>query len=205
MTPVLWDWELSAEAYAVRLGAALMGVALERRPVDVLPGRETEGQAFAALSPFARLPVLVDGETVLRTAEGALWHLARTRAPAWLPAPLEGRIADWLAFAARDLRPALAAREAALFETPSPFADAPGAARAGLRALEAHLAERGFAGGRWVEGDRASIADVALFPAVALAVDFGCLLEDYPALRRWSRAVRGLPGFVAMPGVPEFL
>lgn len=202
---ILHDWELCAESYAVRLGAALMGVPLERRPVDVVPGGETRGEAFRALSPFARLPVLVDGAVVARTAQGALWHLARTRAPRWLPAEHEARIADWLAFAARDLWPALSARDAALLEQPPPFADAPLAARAGFRLLESHLVEQGFAGLAWVEGDAATIADVALFPAVALAVDFGVVLEDYPALRAWTRRVRALPGFVAMPGVPEFL
>jgi glutathione S-transferase len=202
---ILHDWELCAESYAVRLGAALMGVALSRRPVDVVPGRETSGAAFRALSPFARLPVLQDGPVVLRTAQGALWHLARRHAPGWLPPAQEGRIADWLAFAARDLWPALSAREAALLEQPTPFADASQAARAGLRMLEAHLVEQGFAGRRWVEGDTPTIADVALFPAVGLSVDFGVVLEDYPALRQWSRRVRRLPGFVAMPGIPEFL
>jgi glutathione S-transferase len=202
---ILHDWELCAESYAVRLGAALMGVALELRPVDVVPGRETAGVAFRALSPFGRLPVLEDGPVVLRTAQGALWHVARTRAPGWLPAGQEARIADWLAFAARDLWPAMAARDAALLEQPTPFADAPRAARAGLRMLESHLVEQGFAGCAWVEGEAPTIADVALFPAVALAVDFGVVLEDYPALRAWSRRVRTLPGFIAMPGVPEFL
>jgi glutathione S-transferase len=202
---ILHDWELSAEAYAVRLGATLMGVALERRGVDVLPGRETAGAAFRALTPFARLPVLEDGAVVARSVAGALTHVARTRAPHWLPEAGAPRIADWLAFAEADLRPARAAREAALMELSGPFADPVAAARPAFRMLESHLAERGFAGARWLEGDAPSIAEPAVFAPVALAVDFGELLEDYPSLRAWTRRVRALPGFVAMPGVPEFL
>lgn len=202
---ILHDWELSAEAYAVRLGAALMGVALERRGVDVLPGRETQGAAFRALTPFARLPVLEDGALIARSVSGALTHIACTRAPHWLPVAHEARIIDWLSFAEADLRPARAAREAALLEAPSAFADPVAAARPAFRALESHLAERGFAGASWLEGDAPSIAEPAVFAPVALAVDFGDLLEDYPALRAWTRRVRALPGFIAMPGVPEFL
>jgi glutathione S-transferase len=197
--PILYDWELSLPAYAVRLGAALMGVEIERCPVDVAPGRETEREAFLTLTPFARLPVLVDGGVTARSVAGALSHLARRHAPDWLPDDVA--VQDWLSFAARDLWPAEAARDAALIETAHPFADPEAAARPALRVLEFHL----HAHGDWLAAGRPSIADIAVFPPVALAVDYGEVLTDYPALRGWTRRVRALPGFVAMPGVPEFL
>ncbi len=200
--PILHDWELSADCYAVRLGAALMRVALERRGVDVHPGAEHRTPAFRRLNPRESLPVLQDGGTVLTTAAGALSHLARTRAPDWLPTA-QGPALDWLSFAARDLAPAEAARQAALFAAPDAGAEAAG--RRALRLLDRHLAERGFEGHGWIVGAGPSIVDLACFPAVALAVDWGETLEDTPPLRAWTRRLRALPGFVAMPGVPEFL
>ena len=202
MTPILHDWELSGDCYAVRLGAALMGVALERRGVDVHPGAEHRGAAFRSLNPRGTLPVLVDGAATLTSAPGALGHLARTRAPGWLPCE-QGAALDWLCFAARDLAASEAARQAALFDAPDRAAEA--AARRALRLLDRHLAERGFEGRSWIVGEAPSIVDVACFPAVALAVDWGETLEDMPPLRAWTRRLRALPGFVAMPGVPEFL
>ena len=53
-------------------------------------------------------------------------------------------------------------------------------------------------------GDKASIADIAVFPAVALSHDSGVGHEDYPAVNLWQRRVRSLRGFMGMPGVPDY-
>jgi glutathione S-transferase len=45
---------------------------------------------------------------------------------------------------------------------------------------------------------------VVLFPSIALSRDFGVEHDEYPALRRWMRRLRGLDGFIVMPGIPEF-
>ncbi|MDE0194208.1 MAG: 2Fe-2S iron-sulfur cluster-binding protein [bacterium] len=47
----------------------------------------------------------------------------------------------------------------------------------------------------------ATVADIAVFPDVALSGEGGISHEDYPALRRWAERVQRLPGFVDMPGV----
>jgi glutathione S-transferase len=70
-----------------------------------------------------------------------------------------------------------------------------------LRQLEAHLTEARFAGRIWLEGDSPTIADIACFPAVALAGDGGVSLDDYPSVRLWQRAVRSLDRFIEMPGI----
>jgi glutathione S-transferase len=67
--------------------------------------------------------------------------------------------------------------------------------------IEAHLVERRFAGGIWLVGHNATIADIACFPNVMLAPDGGVTLDDYPSVRLWTRAVRSLPGFIEMPGI----
>jgi glutathione S-transferase len=205
--PLLHDWALSPDAYKVRLGAALMGVEIARRGVDVFPGRETATRAYRAMNPMGSVPTLVDHGVTLTTAEGALMHLARRAGGGWLPEDPDeqAQAVDWMTWGARALAPALAAREAAMLLLPSPFVDAAGQALAAFRVLEEHLTLRGFEGRGFVVGDGPTVADVALFPPVALAVDFGCVLEDFPALRLWTRRIRGLRGFIAMPGVPEFL
>jgi glutathione S-transferase len=70
--------------------------------------------------------------------------------------------------------------------------------------IEDHLSDRQLAGKIWTVGDTPTIADIALFPYVMLSHDAGIGHEDYPAINLWQRQVRRLPGFVGMPGIPDY-
>jgi len=70
--------------------------------------------------------------------------------------------------------------------------------------MEDHLTRRRFEGSDWFVGASPTLADLALFPAIALSRDFDVDHDEYPALRRWMRRVRALPGFVTMPGIPDY-
>ena len=210
---VLHDYELSADCYKVRLFMALAGIAHDLRRVDVYPGRENEGAAFRAMAPMARVPVLEDDGVTVETAEAILIHLAETRAPSWLPTEPgpRARTLAWLVFAARDGEAANEARLADVLGTP--MGDVRTRTTRALNALEDALVEREIDGGTdggtdghaFLAGPAPTIADVAAFAPVALAVEFGEDLSLHPATRRWTRAVRALPGFRGMPGVPEFV
>lgn len=209
MPLVLHDYELSADAYKARLLLALLGLDYEKVPVDVFPGRETDGAAFRRLNPRGTVPVLVDGDVVVRSPEAILVHLASTRDPAgaWLPRDPAGfaAVMDWLTFAAHDLKAADEARLEEMVRIPPTVADPAGGTRRAYRILDDHLARQSFDGVGFLAGSTPTIADIACFPAVILSIEFGCALEEYPKLRTWTRRIRALPGFVAMPGVPEFL
>ena len=56
---ILHDFDLSAECYAARLLAALIGVPLELVRVDVYPGRANEDERFLALNPLGTVPLFV--------------------------------------------------------------------------------------------------------------------------------------------------
>ena len=66
------------------------------------------------------------------------------------------------------------------------------------------MTAREFDRAAWFAGDKPSLADLALFPAIALSRDFGVEHEAYPALRRWMRRVRTIQGFMTMPGIPDY-
>jgi glutathione S-transferase len=206
--PVLWNHDLDDACYRVRLMASLAGVTLKLRTVDAYPGREHLAPAMLALNPLGRLPVLQDGELTLTQPEAMLCHLARIGpcgAP-FLPARAQeaARVQDWLAFAARDLGAASAARAAAMMERPGDPQVLARAARAALRVLEDHMSTQRHMDAGFVAGSAASVADVALFPAFALSRDFGLDHDAFPALRLWARRIRALPGFVTMPGIPDY-
>jgi glutathione S-transferase len=56
-----------------------------------------------------------------------------------------------------------------------------------------------------VAAGHATIADLALFPAVAMAPEGGVSLDTLPAVWRWLGRVKRLPGFIVMPGVLPLL
>ena len=60
--------------------------------------------------------------------------------------------------------------------------------------LEAHLATRA-----WLEGDEASIADIAVYPYVEALPDARMSLEPWPAVRAWLARIAALPGWLPMP------
>jgi glutathione S-transferase len=91
-----------------------------------------------------------------------------------------------------------------MFETPADMAAAIRGARGAFRDMEDHMTARELDGGDWFVGGKPTIADVALFPAIALSRDTGIEHDAYPALGRWIRRFRGLPGFRTMPGVPDY-
>lgn len=204
--PTLWNYDLDDACYRARLMASLSGVALVLRSVDAFPGMEHRAPPMRALTPMGRLPVLVDGDLVLTQVEPILLHLARIgpNGAAFLPSDPDAlaRMEDWLAFSARDMGAAGAARAASLFGG-DPARDAL-AAREALRVLEDHMVAQGLRGQGFVAGAAPTVADVALFPAFALSRDFALDHDGFPALRLWARRVRRLPGFVTMPGIPDY-
>jgi glutathione S-transferase len=204
----LYDYELSAAAYKVRLFLALLGVPYAKRAVDVFPGLETRSAAFLALNPRGTVPVLVDDALTIIGAEAILCHFAAKHDPAgvWLPRDESfATVMSWLFFATSELAVAEAARLEELLRIPSPIENARVAARQAFRVLDDHLVRQSFRDVSFLTGPHPTIADIAAFPAVALGSDFGCFLDEFPKLRTWTRRIRALPGFISMPGIPEYL
>jgi glutathione S-transferase len=202
----LYDFELDDGCYKVRLLLALLGLDVRKIAVDMLPGAEQKRPPLLLLNPLGTLPILTDGDLVLHEAEAIMTYLARRydEAATWLPdapAPF-GQVMMWLSFAMGPLRSAAAARLQSLFDQPG--GDAVLAAQDAFRVMDDHMTAREFAGRVWFVGDGPTLADIALFPSIALSRDCGIEHEAYPALRRWMRRVRALPGFITMPGIPDY-
>ncbi len=202
MTMRLFNYDLDLDCYRVRLVASVVGVPLELVGLDVFPGRDHLTDAMLALNPAGRLPVLVDGDLVLTQVPAILWHLASRSGGGLIPAAPAAMV-EWLSFAVGDLGPATVARNAAMLGRGDPVAPR-AAARAALRRLDDHLIRTGIAGHGYVAGGAITLADLALFPAFALSRDFGVDHDEFSALRLWARRVRTVPGFITMPGIPDY-
>jgi glutathione S-transferase len=186
---------LSAESYTVRLMLALLGLAHETIAVDAYPGNE-------------RAPVLIDSDIALDDPGVILTWLARGHGPQWLLTAEAQEIAGWLAFVATRLRPLADARRVATLGAEGDLDTLNALGRQALRTIEDTLTAGGLAGGLagrdWLVGATPSIADIAVFPHVMLSHDSGIGHEDYPAINLWQRRIRKLPGFVGMPGIPDY-
>ena len=54
----------------------------------------------------------------------------------------------------------------------------------------------------WLAGDRATLADVALYSYTVTAPEGGVSLQPYPRIRQWLARIEALPRFVPMPRTP---
>lgn len=205
---VLHNYELDDSCYRVRLALWLLGLDWQAIAVDVFPGKQQLTPPYLAMNPMGRLPILQDGALLLHGTEAILGYLARAydSSGQWLPADAAGfgSVMQWLTFSARDLHVTIAARQQALFDIPGDEAALRAASRNAIRVMDDHMTLRGFEQADWFAAPHPTIADIALFPAFALSRDFGIDHDEYPALRRWARRFRALPGFKTMPGIPDY-
>ena len=201
----LYDYVLSGSCYKVRLFLSILGLDYDKVPVDFFPGRDHKKPDFLELNPLGQLPVLRDGDLVLRDAQAILVYLATKYDTSGLWYPEEpaarGRVAMWLSFAGGEIMTASAARLHDVLNYPFDIASLRAQARQTFVVLDDHLAEQELDGCDWVASAQATVADIACFPYVALSNDGGLPRDEYPAIERWLGRVMALPGFVDMPGI----
>lgn len=195
----LYDLELSGNCYKVRLFAALARIPLDIAPVDFLGG-EHKRPPLSDLNPWGEIPILVDGDVVLRDSHAILVYLAsRHGGGAWLPGDPAGlaEVMQWLSTAANEVQNGPCA--ARLVDKFGYGLDKAETIRRSLRILpliDTHLATRA-----WLAAGRPTIADCAVFPYVALAPEGGVSLEPYGNIREWVARIKALPDFRPMPGI----
>jgi glutathione S-transferase len=192
--------ELSGNSYKVRLFLELLKLDYEWIKVDLMKG-EHKSPEYLALNPFGQVPLLVDGETVLADAQAILVYLARQYGgEQWLPLdalPL-AQVIRWLSTTTGEVRQGPEnARLHYLFGATSINIDrAHEKADYILTQLNQHLSTR-----TWLEFEHPTIADVAVFPYVALARDGKVNLDAYPHVLNWIDRVKQLPGYLPMTGL----
>ncbi|WP_075179466.1 glutathione S-transferase family protein [Neptunomonas phycophila] len=195
----LYDLELSGNCYKVRLFAALAKIDLEIVPVDFLDGAHKR-EPVIGLNPWGELPVLVDGEVILRDSQAILVYLARRYAgQAWWPegAAQQGEVMQWLSVASNEVQHGPNAVR--LVDKFGYEIDKPQAMRLTdriLGLLESHLSSHD-----WLALGRPTIADMAVFPYVALCHEGGVDLSPYQALDQWFDRIKGLDNYISMPGL----
>ncbi|MEC4816022.1 MAG: glutathione S-transferase [Scytonema sp. PMC 1069.18] len=196
----LYGHEMSGNSYKVRLLLELLNVEYEWNKVDLMKGEHKSPQ-YLALNPFGQVPLLVDGDIKLADAQAILVYLARQYGgDTWLPldALSLAQVVRWLSTTAGEIRqgPENARLYHVFGATSINIERAHQKAEHILTQLNQHLSTR-----TWLEFEYPTIADIAVFPYVALAGDGKIDLAPYPHVLTWINRVKQLPHYIPMAGL----
>jgi glutathione S-transferase len=196
----LYGHELSGNSYKVRLLLELLGLDYEWVKVDLLKG-EQKAPNYLVLNPFGQVPALIDGALKLADAQAMLVYLARQYGgEQWLPldAVSLAQVVRWLSTTAGEIRqgPEFARRYYLFNATYVNIDHAQQKSEFILSQLDQHLST-----GNWLECDRPTIADIAVYPYVALAPDGKIDLTPYPNVLAWIKRIKRIPGYRPMVGL----
>ncbi|NET37799.1 MAG: glutathione S-transferase [Cyanothece sp. SIO1E1] len=195
----LYDLVLSGNCYKIRLLLSLLKVEHELVPVDFMAG-EHKSPEFRQLNPLGEIPVLVDGELVLRDSQAILVYLARKYGgETWLPMDPAGmgQVMQWLSIASHEIAQGPnSARLNQKFGYDIDLQMAQQKAHTIIQFFDEHLSKQ-----HWLALGQPTIADLACFPYIALAPEGGVELDTYPAVNQWIERIKEIQGFVSMPGI----
>ena len=199
---ILHEDRRSGNCYKIRLTAALLGLAVERREYDIMKGETRTPEFLAGVNGNGRIPVLQVGNRFLPESNAACFYLAE--GSDLVPADRFARadMLRWMFFEQYNHEPNIATLrfwlayvgEANL--TPQQRAQVPAKRIAGEDALD--LMEPELATRDWFVGDSCSLADISLYAYTHVAEAGGFRLEDYRKVCAWIGRIAALPGYVPM-------
>jgi glutathione S-transferase len=198
----LHEYAQSGNCYKIRLTAAHVGVALNRREYDILKG-ETRTPAFlATVNGNGRIPVLQIGDRFLPESNAACFWLAD--GSNLIPTDRFDRadMLRWMSWEQYNHEPNVATmRFFSAFVGMDNLSEAQAASvpmriengRAALKLMDVHLATRTF-----FVGNGLTLADICLYAYTHSAEEGGFTLSDYPNVQRWLAAVAAQSGHVTI-------
>lgn len=195
----LYEFELSGNCHKVRLLLSLLGVTYHSHIVNG-NAREHKSPEFLAMNPHGQVPVLKDGDIIIRDSQAILVYLARAYGlPHWLPtdAVPAARINAWLSTAAHEVaRGPNALRLHYKFGRAINLEEATHITHELLHMLDKKLTKQ-----EWLATPQISIADIAVYPYIALAHEGQVDLSPFPAVGKWLTRIEAQPGYKSMPGI----
>lgn len=201
--------------FKVTIAIAEMGLESEWIPIDIFKGEQFDA-AFLAISPNNRIPAIVDtapadgGDPISVAESGAILIYLAEKTGMLLPADARAKapVLQWVMWQMSAQGPTLGQfghfRNYAPDKLPYAIERFGNEARRLYRLLDRHLEGREFIAGDY------SIADIISWPWLMFREHHGLVLDDFPNLARWYRAIEARPAVVAalanshVPGPPTF-
>lgn len=195
----LYEFGLSGNCHKVRLLLSLLGLPYQSHLLNGAE-REHKTENFLQLNPFGQVPVLTDGDTVVRDSQAILVYLARTYgADEWFPQEPAKAVAiiSWLSIAANEVaRGPNALRLHYKFGRTINVDEATQITNQLLSVLNLHLQSH-----QWLANNTLTIADLAIYPYIALVNEGKFDLKPYLYVQNWMGRIEHLTGYVTMPGI----
>jgi len=195
----LYNVEFSGNCYKARLLMSFLQLECELIPIDVTK-QEQKAPAYLRKNPLGEIPVLEDGDLVLRDSQAILVYLARKYGNKdWLPSDADdlALVMQWLSIACNEIaRGPMDARAHFKFKLDNDIEQAHKNSKRILSIIDDHLDDR-----EWLELNRVTIADIACYPYIALAHQGGITLNPYPNIKSWIKRIKALPNYISMPGL----
>lgn len=197
----LHEVALSGNCHKVRLLLSILGLPYESIAVDLAAGQQ-HTLAYLALNPFGQVPTLVDGNVVVRDSQAILVYLAsRYGGERWWPRDpvLQAEIAAWLSTAANEI--AAGPNNLRLHYKWGRTIDVSRSEAVTAKLLR--IVDATLSRSRYLVGNQASIADLAVYPYLALSPEGRIDIGRNANILRWFRDIRSIDGYVGMPGMWE--
>lgn len=195
----LYEFALSGNCHKIRLMLSLLGLEYKSILVDSSQKQQKSAE-FLAINPFGQVPVLSDDEVVIRDSQAILVYLAKKYGNTnWLPDNVVA-LADviaWLATAANEV--ALGPNRLRLHHKFGRNINIDEASQIALTLLA--ILQQQLNLQPWLVSEQVSIADIAIYPYIALAPEGRIDLSPFPAVTAWLSRIQTLPGYVGMPGM----
>lgn len=200
----LYGPAFSNNVFRPLLVARHLELLVELKAVDVMQG-EHKGEAFLAINPHGRIPVLVDGEYRLWESSAIMIYLAEQKPSPLYPDDNRARatIASWMFWNRSHLFrhvgiiqfermvKAMFGRGAADEAVVAPAVEA---FDAEMAVMEDRLRD---AASHWLVGDGVTIADYDVAGAFMYADEIALPLAHYPLAAAWLARVKALPAWAA--------
>ena len=199
---ILHEYARSGNCYKIRLTAAHLGLALERREYDIMQGETRTTDFLSDVNANGRIPVLQVGDDYLPESNAACWYLAD--GSDLIPADRFDRadVLRWMFWEQYNHEPNVAtlrfwhgwvgeANFTDLQRAILPMKREAG--DAALTLMDEYLARAPF-----FVGGRFSLADIALYAYTHVCEVGGYELHRYPNVRAWLARVAALPGLVTI-------
>lgn len=195
----LFEFPLSGNSHKARLMLSLLDLQYQSQIVNGAE-RAHKAEAFLVMNPFGQVPVLKDGDVIVRDSQAILVYLARAYgAEHWLPtdASRMAAVAAWLSTAANEVSRGPGDLRAHFVLGRDINVDNARAVTANLLAiLDTRLKQNS-----WLATEAITIADIAVYPYIALAHQGKIDMSAFPAICQWMQRIEKLPGYVSMPGI----
>lgn len=196
---ILYNISISGNCHKVRLMLAFLGLEYQTHNLD-LGVSEQSSDDYLRLNPFGQAPVIDDNGVIIRDSQAILVYLAKKYGEDrfWSNDPAElAQITSWLSTAANEMQNGpVRLRVHHKLGRPIDIKHATDITTKLLNIINGHLADK-----KWLVADKLSIADIAIYPYLALAHEGQIDISPYQNITEWLARFEALPDYVSMPGI----